>query len=80
MIKLKISTMKKNVRECKKLRSLIQKVVKSNTSNIYQTEYDDSSMEYGKIIKEYVISKGNEAKTNEVWNVYTIQKVPDPYF
>ena len=35
-------------------------------------------MEYGKIVKEYVIPKGSDATIDEVWNLSTIQGVPDP--
>ena len=35
-------------------------------------------MEYGEIIKGYAIPKGNDVTLNEVWNVFKIQKVPDP--
>ena len=34
-------------------------------------------MEYREIVKESVIKKVNDATLDEVWNVYTIQKVPD---
>ena len=34
-------------------------------------------MEYGKIVNSYVIPQGNDVTLDELWNVYTIQKVPD---
>ena len=34
-------------------------------------------MEYREIVKESVIKKVNDATPDEVWNIYTIQKVPD---
>ena len=57
---------------------LIQKVVKTNTTNISQKEYDDVRIEYVKIVHESVIQNENDVTINEVWNVYTIQKIPDP--
>ena len=35
-------------------------------------------MEYRQFLKESVIPKGNDAIIDDFWNVYTIQKVPDP--
>ena len=35
-------------------------------------------MNYIQIDKDYVILKGNDTTLNEVWDVYTIQKVPYP--
>ena len=55
-------------------------MVKRNTTNIPQKEYDDGRLEYGYILNKYVIPKGNDMKIGEVWNVYTNQKVPDPVF
>ena len=68
----------KTVSECKKLLSLIQKVVKRNTTFIYPNEYDYVMMEYGKIVKGCFIPKSNGAVLNEVWSVYIIHKVPVP--
>ena len=68
----------RTVSEYKELRSLIQKMIKRNTTRIYQNEYDYVNMEYGKIVKKYTIQKGNDATLDEVWNVYTIQKYLDP--
>ena len=59
----------KTVSKCKKMWSFIQNVVKRNTIIIYQKEYDDVSMEYEYIAKEYSITKGNDATLYEVWNV-----------
>ena len=53
-------------------------MVKTNTTNISQKEYDDVRIEYVKIVHESVIQNENDVTINEVWNVYTIQKIPDP--
>ena len=45
----------KNVSECKKLQSLVQKGVNINATKISKKEYDDSRIEYGDIVKESVI-------------------------
>ena len=45
-----------------------------------QKEYDDVRMKYEGIFKEYVITKGYDTKINEVWNVYTVQEVPEHDF
>ena len=74
-VKLKTLIMKK-ISECKRLQSLIKKVVKRNITIIYQKEYDDVSMEYVKIVKN--ICNANDEKLDEVLNVYPIQKAPDP--
>ena len=55
-----------SVRKYKKLGSLIQKVVKRNTTNISQKEYDNVNMEHGEIAKEYIPPKGNYITLDEV--------------
>ena len=45
---------------------------------MFQREYDDDRIEYGIIVKEYVISKDNDVTLNEFWNVFTNQKVTYP--
>ena len=35
-------------------------------------------MEYGEIVEESIIKSSNDATLDEVWNVYTIQKVTYP--
>ena len=42
---------KKNVSECKKFQSLIQKVINRNTTGISHKEYDNARIEYGDIVK-----------------------------
>ena len=39
-------------------------MVNINSAIIYHKEYDDVRMEYGQIVKEYVIPKGNNATLN----------------
>ena len=70
----------KTVSECKKLRSLTQKVIYSNATNIYQKGYDNVSKEYGDNIHESIIPKDDYATLDEVWIVYTNHKVPYPDF
>ena len=41
-------------------------MVKINTTNIYQKEYDDVRMEYGEIVQESIITKVNDMKLDEV--------------
>ena len=53
-------------------------MVKGDTAIIYQKEYDDFKMKYGEIVKESVVTQGYDAILDEVWNVCTINKVPDP--
>ena len=53
-------------------------MINRNNTIIYQKEYDDVRMEYGKTVEEPVIPKVDDTILNEVWNLYTIQKVPDP--
>ena len=48
-----------------------------NTAIILQNEYDNDRIEYGQIIKESLIPNGNDNITDEVWNLYNSQKVPD---
>ena len=48
-----------------------------NTNIISQKEYDNSNMEYVQIVKESVTPNGNYVILNEVWNLYTSQKVSD---
>ena len=48
-----------------------------NTNIISQKEYENSKMEYVKIVKESVTPKGNDVILNEVWNVFTSQKFSD---
>ena len=70
----------KNGSECKELRSLIQKLVNRNTTNIYPKESDYVRIEYGDIIKEDVIPNDGDATLGEVWNFYNNQKFPNPDF
>ena len=53
-------------------------MVTRNTNIISQKEYDNANMEYVKIVKESVITKGNYVILNKFWNVYTRKKVSDP--
>ena len=53
-------------------------MVKRNTTSNSQKEYDDVWMEYGKIVKGGLVSKYDDGIPDEVWNVYIIQKIPDP--
>ena len=55
-------------------------MVKRNTTNIFHKEYHDVIKEYGKFVKKSVIQKGNYVTPYEVYNVYTIKKIPDPDF
>ena len=53
-------------------------MVTRNTNIISQKEYDNANMEYVKIVKESVITKGNYVILNKFWNVHTRKKVSDP--
>ena len=54
---------------CKKLWSLIQKVIDRSIAITSQNEYDDVGIEYRQIINESVIPKVNDDIWDEVWNV-----------
>ena len=47
------------------------------TAIFSQNEHDNVRIEYGKIVKESVITKGNDVILNEVWNAHNIHKVTD---
>ena len=47
--------------ECKKLRSLIEDVVRRNITILSKLEYDNIRIEYGEIINKPVIPKGYDA-------------------
>ena len=48
-----------NINECNKLRSLIQNVIERSIAITSHNEYDYVRIEYGKIIIESLIPKGN---------------------
>ena len=51
-------------------------MVERNIANISKQEYVYVRIEYGKIIKEYIFIKGDDAIYG-VWNVYNSKKVPN---
>ena len=66
----------KPVSECKKLHSIIKSVVERNINTLSQKEQDNVRIEYGEIINESVITKGDDVRY-DVCYVYNSQKVPD---
>ena len=65
-----------SVSECKKLRTLIIRVVGSNITVIFKTEYDNVRTKYGEIINASEISNGDDAIAY-FSNEYSPQQVPD---
>ena len=66
----------KTVIECKKWRSLIEKVVGSNISILSKKELDVVQLEYGEILNSSEISNGID-EIYDVWNKSNNETVLD---
>ena len=66
--------MRKNVSECKKLRSLIKNWLGEKVKK--KQKYDNFRIEYGDIVNESVTPKGDDV-IDGVLVVYNSHKVPD---